>query len=364
MKNIIKIFAVLALVISVTACSKRTEYIIDANMNEEVFVPVSAMTMQLNNRNAGIVTSDAACDYYQYHDMDRVVLCRSDRTTGEVTVLAELPWVEDSNADVMFTDLYIKGEFLYFMAFDGNNGMPVTWCRVPVDGSSEYVKIKEMGMEYMGMMFGEDDIYVVYADFSSEGSVNTISIMEPETGKLTESFELSGDFRPLFFHDKYVYCMKYETTDGIFHTMIYRCSPSDASEPEQVWNYPENRIVECVADGEKLYISDIYGCRFYEAGLDGSNRTLLFEDVDIKGINVCNGTIYFILEENFSYDAGIYSYVPGSRMIFSVCKADDIVLGPLLTGTSGIWFTRTDGNFRLGQPAFVDACHDIQEAGV
>lgn len=344
--------------VSVIACSKDNEYVIGGKNDTDPFKPIDAMTKYLNSKNGGVVTSDTAYDYFQYFDTECVSLCKKERSTGKVSKLAELPWKEGSNADVMFTNLHLKGEYLYFMVFDGNNKIPLTWSRVPIDGSSTYEKIREMGIKFLGMVFKDEDIYVVYA---SDTPSNTISLMDMETGNLTPCWEISDDFSVEFIHGEYAYCKKYATTDGIFHSMLYRV-PLNGSEPEMIWNYPENQSVDCFVVEEKLYVIDYYGKRLYETDLDGKNKKLLLKDIDIRRMNTDCGTIYFLLGQTSSYDAGLYSYTPETGMLFLLCKGDDFNMGPIVTGTSVIWCTKNNEAFRLGQPVYIDSCHDRYDA--
>ena len=357
-KTIINRAVMLVSLASTIACSKDTEYIIGGKPDTDTFKPVSAMTKYLNSKNAGVVISDATCDYFQYCDTQSVSLCKKVRATGEISVLAELPRPDDPMVDALFTDLHLKDGYLYFMVFDGNNNIPLTWSRVPIDGTDGYEKIREMGIDYVGMMYEEENIYAVY---STDNQSYSISLMDMETGNLSNTTVIPDDYIPKFIYGEYVYCMKYETTDNIFHSMLSRV-PLDALEPEMIWNHPENQVVDYFAVGEKLYVVDYYGKQLYATALDGQDRTLLFKDIDIQGMNVDDGIIYFHLAKTSSYDAGIYSYIPATNMLFLVCKSEDLVLGPIFTGTSDIWITKKLENFRLGQPAYIDASDRIHDA--
>ena len=357
-RTIINRAVMLVCLASAIACSKDTEYVFGGKPDVDTFKPVDAMTKYLNSENAGVVISDASCDYFQYCDMHSVNLCKKVRATGEVSVLAELPLGDDPLVDVLFTDLQLKDGYLYFMVFDGNNHIPLTWCRVPIDGSAAYEKIREMGIDYVGMMFEKENIYAVYSQDVQSYSIN---LWDMETGNLSNTKVIPDGYIPKFIYGEYVYCMKYETTDNIFHTMLSRL-PINGLEPEVIWNHPENQVVDYFAVGEKLYVVDYYGEQLYATALDGQDRTLLFKDINIQGMNVNEGIIYFHLAKTLSYDAGIYSYIPGTNMLFLVCKAEDFVLGPIFTGTSDMWVTKKLENFRLGQPAYIDASHRSHDA--
>lgn len=336
------------------SCTKNNQ---NGNGQDTIPEELLPMTMEMNALSGGLVASDAECDYFQWLDGDKVTLRKVNRESGDVAILAERPWVESSNADVLFTDLSLRDGYLYFTLFDANASISYAWCRVPVDGSGEYETICELGWDYEGFHFDSRKVYMETEDKDTEEAL--LAEFDFETGTFGSGYPLAEGLKPIFIYEGYIYGKDYTTTDGVFHMQLYR-QRIGTKESELVWSDPAQQSFLCMAYGSKLYVSDSKGKKFYEADLDGKNAKVLFEGFEILKLNVHNGVIY--LQAVADSAAGIYAYSPGSTAPVPLFLCDDIVFGPIITGTGNIWFTRKmeDSSFRLGQLHVLPICGNRQ----
>ena len=185
-----------------SACSDDVEYRIDPGLNSGTALePVDPVTAYLNSRSGGLIVSDSEYDYFQYKEANSVVLYRRDRNTGTLTTLAERPWI-DFGGDVMFTNLFLKDGYLYFLLFDGNEGLRNVWCRVPADGSAAYEQIYPFDWHFYSMFSDSGQVYVSLIGTDNCTHLYTFTV---ETGECTPvDVTFDAVVNPMFTVDGYL----------------------------------------------------------------------------------------------------------------------------------------------------------------
>lgn len=353
MKKYILTVLLLLTVCLLPSCSDDVKYRIDPSLNPGTTIePVDPVTDYHNSRSGGLVVSDSESDYFQYKEESSVVLYRRDRQNGTLTVLAERPWKEFA-ADVMFTNLCLKDGYLYFLLFDGNEGIRNVWCRVPVDGSAAYEPIHEFDWHFLSMFQGAGQVYVNLVTDDNRSSLCTFNV---ETGECTPVSLFDNIVTPMFTVGGYFYYETVRSTGSENIICLYR-RPLDGSASELVWDHSESKGILAAVSGGKLYVYSFLTRSFYEAETDGSNAHVLLEDFPVKGLNVHNGVFYF-LAGDASFTDGLYRYMPGDK--FATLLYDvyyETFQGPFITGDGNVWFTSAVNiisSFRFGNPAFVD----------
>lgn len=321
-------------------------------------VEILPMTKEMNALSGALVASDSEYDYFQNPDGDRIVLCKRDRKSGELTVLAERPWDKASGADVTFTDLCLEGSYLYFTLFDPAGGIRYALCRVSVDASSEYETVHEFGGDYEGFHFDKDNTYMEVE--SDSGS--SLKVLDYETGALEGGFPVPEDFSTKFIHEGWIYGSSYTKTDGKLHMQLFRCR-AGSTETELVWSDPDQQTLFFTAMDSKLYIADPYGMKLYSADMDGKNPSLLLENLKILRMNVHGGCLYLLLDSGSANAPGLYSYTPGGNGLTALYESGSILSGPFITGTGDIWFTAAadDTQYRLGRLQYLDSSNSLHQ---
>lgn len=350
MKLIYRLFSVTLLLGLCVACSK--ERVQDNGNGGGVPEEILPMTKEMNALSGALVASDAENDYFQYPEGDRVALCKRNRKSGVRTVLAERPWDAASEADVTFTDLCLKDNYLYFTLFDLQGGIKYALCRVPVDASSEYETVREFGWDYEGFHFDRDHTYM---EVESDGG-SSLEILDYATGTLSGGYPLPADFTPKFIYEGYLYGTAYATTDGKLHVQIYRCA-AGSTEAELVWSDPGQQSLLFLASDSRLYIADPNGGRLFGADLDGKNAGVLLENVRILKMNLHKGAMYLLVDSGSAHNPGLYRYLPGEDGLTVLYQSGGILFGPFITGTGDIWFSAAsdDTSYRLGKLQYLDS---------
>lgn len=339
------------------ACDKGVEYRIDEDLDKAEFGELLPITKEMNALSGSLVVCDGENDYFQRLEGESLCLCKRNRKSGELTVLVERKWDSVSKAEVTFTDLTLKDNYLYFILFDVNENVKYAWCRVPVDASADYETICEYGYDYDGFHFDDEHIYMMADSESGEGEC--LSVLDIESGALTETYPLPDGFVPKFIYDGYIYGNKYATTDGTFHVQIYRCKAGSLEE-ELIWSDPAQMSLSFIAADSKLYISHYQGKKLYEADLDGKNPQVILENEGVFKMNFHNGKLYLLLDNGSAHASGIYSMVPGHKVLFPIYLTEGILTGPIITETGDIWFTSQidDSGYRIGQLQYIDGKYD------
>lgn len=359
MKGINIIFVLVVFLIVFAGCEDDFEYRIDEAVSTEVSRPLSDMTKQMNDARLGSVLVEGDYSYFLAFEKDGEEiysrLYKKNRHSGEMICLVERKAVE--KVDVTYSCLYLKGDYLYFMLFDGTTpfGTPEdlrgVLCRVRVDGSSPFeIVIKPHEYEPHTSIFGDKAYFACSYNYGF-----ILKRYNLEQGKLEELFfrdDMNATDGRIYYSFDFIYkdYVYYSALDGN-KNYLYRCR-LDGSDDNLIYDYSSIFGKAIVDDQDRLYINDIGSEKLYVADLDGGNEKLLLSGISISNMNIFDGKFYFYVSGNDNYQSGIYEYQPGYKMPLPLYKGE-VLFGPMIDSSGGIWCTLhtqdTEDVVRVGQ---------------
>lgn len=351
-------FVLGALMLMCVGCEDEVKYRIDENLPLEEYTPLDDITAQMNSFILGNLVCDEENIYFSSFEEGFVRLYKKQYSSDKLTLLAERPLAESPHTEVLFSNFYLKGEYLYFILFDGNTpidtpqDMRNVLCRVRVDGTESFERVFKPE-EYVESicMLGDKLYFSSLKDFGFE-----LQQYDLERGEKTVMFsrddEDKTDQRKVYYEfdfilGDYVY---YNEFDYDYCT-LHRCR-FDGSDDEQLVKLKADSgelVFKTIPHKDKLYICNLVGEKLYTADLDGKNCELLLENVPIVKMNMDKDKILFNLRTNDIYKAGIYEYRVGYKMLLPLYKGGDIVFGPMIDGFGRIWATLPSEESRFGQ---------------
>lgn len=302
MKNLISVMCVFMAMLGIWSCSDDTPYVSDGDYSG--YREFSANEILLNGKT-GMTASDKDYIYFQYHDGKNVTLYKKDRKTGKKVVLDYVEGgtsTSSSLPDLVFLNMFLRGDYLYYMIFDGYKPYSETRMniyRIRTDNSSprELIYSSSMG----GLVYYVNDrIYFSYFDLTV--GYKTVS-MDMDGGDV--KFLFYNNIEQLQEYNSQLYFIVFnpESSKYEIRSMNY-----DGSNDHYV--YSENSefaiMTEMfISDGKIYYFyredgeSSAYELKVMNP--DGTGVETLVDNIRIKEVCMYGDKIYFWIATDEGY---------------------------------------------------------------
>lgn len=292
-----------AITITLIACGKDDE---DENI-EPSYKSVSEDTQTANLFNGGFAAGDEDAIYFYHFDNEGVKLYSKKRQTGLLTVLDEIANPELVGADMLYSDIQIVDDYIYYMPFDTNDDDKEYYVwRMKKDGSEKKQITSRKTYQYRiyrekiyyTVLLGEESFYSINLDGTGEQKISGFCPVD--------SWLRNGK---LYYYDMEEFQFFVRNVDG-------------SGTPEFLFEY-QNNFTYVVAEDGTLYCMDIdlSDCKLLRIDPTTKESKILMTGIPFGSLNVSGNTIFIACgESNNNYQAGIYRYEDGYKMLMPVLK--------------------------------------------